>query len=1124
MPDPGIRDDIEARATALDAQSSFIIQAPAGSGKTELLIQRYLTLLAGVDNPEEVLAITFTNKAAAEMRHRVLSALGDAISDDEPEAEHLKLTRGLARAVLDRDASKDWNLTRNAGRLRIQTLDSFNALLARMEPLTASVSTSGTAIPGDAELKRLYRDAAAATLEYLDGPEEWADSVAGVLTHMDCNVSLYIDRLAEMLVSRDQWLPLIGGKRLSDTESDAVRRSLEADLEAMVDDTLSAARAALPSDRIPELLAIARFASATLNDEGRDSPIRALQGLSELPDASWRQLMAWQGLADLLLTKDGNPRSRLSIAEGFPPGKGDGQAMKARLKDLLIEFGHDNDCLAMLHAARTLPEPRYPDDQWTVLRALLDLLKLATGELKRLFRSRGASDYIEISQGAAAALGDEQNPTDLGLVLDYRMRHILVDEVQDTSLAQYRMLERLVAGWSPGDGRTLFCVGDPMQSIYRFRNADVAQFLVAREQGIGEQSLASLTLRQNFRSGEGLVDWYNRTFERVMPQQDDPPRGAVSYAKAVSPAGLQGFGGVTVHPVLGSSERHEAISTVNAVQNLLDTHPDDRIVILVRGRTQLRELVPALRHRAIAFNAVDIDTLTELPESLELMSLARAIAHPGDRQAWLGVLRAPWIGLDFDDLARLVTGDRQSLISDLLGDPERLATLSPEGRAAIERAGPFLRALREPIRAGSLRDRVETLWLQQGGPTWLADKTAVDNAYHFLRVLSGIEESGSLSDVALLGSQLDAEKVSSASDTARVEIMTMHKSKGLQFDHVVLHGIGRTTKGDASKVLNWIESTSRDGEERLLLAPVGRADSIDRDPIHAYLAFLNRDKSRFELQRLLYVACTRARKTLQLIGHVGVDTGAAAIKTPASGSLLALLWPIVEPEYQQALSRGDTVRQEDSDVEWLTPIRRQLLPDWTPPAISHERLLGSARPGDAEQIRYEWAGSDAKFAGTLVHRWLQVWTEGQRLDCLDDARRRDDITRRWLRAGSYDDAERVLSRVNRALDGVRDDPRGRWLLAGDGHAELALTGVVDDRIVTGVIDRIRVEGDEHWVVDYKTSDHEGGNRAFFLREEVRRYREQLARYVHLYGAWAGVRPRAALYFPLMGEFVEVDEL
>ncbi len=1124
MPEISVHADLEARERALDPATSFIVQAPAGSGKTELLIQRYLTLLSTVENPEEILAITFTNKAAAEMRQRVLLALRDAIEGDEPDADHLKLTRRLAQAVLQQDARRGWQLARNAGRLRIQTLDSFNAMLARMEPLTASVSTTGTGIPGDAELKRLYRDAAAATLEYLGGPEAWSDSVSRVLTHMDCNVSQYVERLADMLTSRDQWLPLIGGARFSDEESESVRQTLEADLEAMIDDSLAGISHELPAALEPELLEIARFAAGTLESSGGTSPIRGLLGIEALPESDWHAIDTWRAIAELLLTAQGAPRKQVTKTQGFPPGEGEGKVMKGRLLELLDVLQLDSEFLARLHDVRTLPPPRYPDEQWQVLRALLDLLKLATGELKRLFRARGATDYIEISLGAAAALGDETNPTELGLLLDYRIEHILVDEVQDTSLAQYHMLERLVAGWTGSDGRTLFCVGDPMQSIYRFRNAEVAQFLVAREQGVGDQSLEPLTLRQNFRSGSGLVDWFNRTFERVMPDNDDPPSGAVSYAEAVSAPVHEGYGDVQIHPVLGSAERHEAATSVRVVAERLADNPDDRVVILVRGRTQLRELVPALRDAGIAFNAVDIDTLTELPEVVDLLSLTRAIAQPFDRHAWLGVLRAPWIGLSFADLVALVQGDRRSTVAELLADDERLQRLSSAGREAIERARPWLARLSLPVRAGSLHERVEEAWLNLGGPAWLESPAAADNVHHFFRVLADIEQSGTLADVALLESQLDAEKVSSATADARVEIMTMHKSKGLQFDHVVLHGLGRTTRGDSSRVLNWIESTSRDGEEHLLLAPVGRSDSVERDPIHVYLSLLNKQKSRFELQRLLYVACTRAKKSLHLVGHVKADPEAGTLNNPPAGSLLSLLWPMVAADFRQALDRGDSIVQEDSETEWLLPELRRLSADWQAPTVDYRHLLGERPREKTEQLRYEWAGSDAKVTGTLVHRWLQAWTEGRLASCRDDAGARDAVTRRWLREGGYEDPERVLERVNRALDTLQADERGRWLLSGDGHAELVLTGQLDGGVVTGVIDRVRIDGDTHWIVDYKTSDHEGGNRDFFLQEEVRRYREQLARYVQLYEGWAGVRPKAALYFPLMAEFIEVDAL
>src|SRR4029078_13392071 len=130
-------DDSAARAAALDPTRSFIVQAPAGSGKTELLIQRYLALLATVDEPEQVVAITFTRKAAAEMRGRVRRGLESAAAGEKGYSPHREATLALARTAVARDVELDWALLAQPRRLRIDTLDAFNAWLARQLPVPA---------------------------------------------------------------------------------------------------------------------------------------------------------------------------------------------------------------------------------------------------------------------------------------------------------------------------------------------------------------------------------------------------------------------------------------------------------------------------------------------------------------------------------------------------------------------------------------------------------------------------------------------------------------------------------------------------------------------------------------------------------------------------------------------------------------------------------------------------------------------------------------------------------------------------------------------------------------------------------------------------------------------------
>jgi len=179
-----------------------------------------------------------------------------------------------------------------------------------------------------------------------------------------------------------------------------------------------------------------------------------------------------------------------------------------------------------------MPPAQYDDRQWEALEAILALLKPAVAHLKVLFGERGQADFTEFAHGALEALGSVDDPSDLLLSLDQKISHVLVDEFQDTSQSQFSLLEKLVSGWQQGDGRTLFLVGDPMQSIYRFREAEVSLFLKAKHSGVGSVALEPIELSTNRRSQEGLVKWFNESFPRVLPVQEDQTLGAVPYLPA----------------------------------------------------------------------------------------------------------------------------------------------------------------------------------------------------------------------------------------------------------------------------------------------------------------------------------------------------------------------------------------------------------------------------------------------------------------------------------------------------------------------------------------------------------------------------------------------------------------
>ncbi len=1115
--------DIAARREALDATRSFIVQAPAGSGKTELLIQRYLTLLGTVDNPEEVLAITFTRKAAAEMQLRVLQALERAQHGDEPEQAHEKTTWRAARAVLKRDAEEGWRVVANPRRLRIQTLDSLNASIARMQPMSAAGNTAGNVVGDDAALKRLYRQAAAATLDWLDEAGPLRAATEDVLLHVDTNTSIYIAYVARMLQTRDQWLPFVSRGGLDADESVALRIAFESSLKSVIERHLKKTLAMFPTEYEREFVALANYAGAQLRSARRDdNDITRLAYLDALPGTSPDEVGDWRAVVDLLLTKQCAFRKLVNKNQGFPR---DDAGQKQAMHDLLDSLVTNSGLCENLHRIRSLPPATYTDEQWRVLVALFELLPLAVAELKRLFANYGTTDYIEIALSASRALGTADDPGDTALLLDYQLRHILVDEMQDTSKAQYRMLEALSGGWQQGDGRTLFCVGDPMQSIYRFRNAEVAQFLLAREKGIGSVPLVPLVLRRNFRSGEHLVDWFNNVFPDVLPGTDDPASSAVSYSPAVAVEAHAGRGATRVHPVFGADPVTEAEAGLAVIRDTLAANPGDDMAVLVRSRTHLSELLARLREAGIDYQSVDIDRLTDLPEIIDLLALTRAIAHPGDRLAWLAMLRAPWIGLDWSDLYTLVKGDRHAAVAELLHNHNRVAALSGYGRDKLREVRPLLDAMTVPEPFVSLRSRVESLWLRLGGAAAQTEPHVIENVYRYLDVLGKLEVCGTLHDVAELEAQLDIERVSSNS-SARLQIMTMHRAKGLQFDHVMLFGLGRQPRSGDRDVLSWFDIPDEHGGEEKIISPVGRRDELENDPIHRFIELTEASKDRNEQGRLLYVACTRARKSLHLVGHTAVTRDGSDFRPAVKSSLLAMLWSALRSEFETAFAGFRTADEDDGHSDWLEPRLRRFRDSWRLPAVPAPPGQSTSTAGAVDAaVEFYWVGAESRIAGTIVHRWLQLVAEGRAGLSPGDLARQRPASERWLleMGISGSSVGVILERVETALRGVLADARGNWLLNGDGHAELSLSGFVDGRIETGIIDRVRIDDDgTHWIVDYKTSSHEGGGLDVFLAAEADRYRAQLSRYAQLYSAWSGQAARCALYFPLLQAFVEVD--
>lgn len=846
--------DGKAREEALDVARSFIVEAPAGSGKTTLLVQRFLRLLSVVEKqPEECLAITFTRKAASEMRDRIVHALEMARSGQQSSKPDQQTLIHLAKVVLERDQALEWNLIENPSRLKIQTIDSFCAALAQQAPI---VSQFG-AFPRIAEDSRAsYELAAHRVVASLEKTESWTEALRSLLLHLDNNIPFVVNLLADMLANREHWLAYVGYRA-----GGQARYRLEENLRSVITGELHTLISSLPTIFV-EGLPLLRFA-AQYNED-----LRVFGQCTHWPSEHLEDLGLWQSLGNWLLTQSGELRKTVTERQGFPPVSSANnaeekilfQAMKQDMKQWLEKLQEYPEFIASLFEVLHCPPQAYSDEQWTTIENFLEVLTLLAAQLSLVFQEKGEVDFTEVAFAALKALGDSEAPTDLALMLDYRIRHILVDEFQDTSITQYQLLQKLTVGWEPLDGRTLFLVGDPMQSIYRFRQAEVGLFVRCQQKGLGNISLNRLQLTTNFRSDPCLVDWVNQYGSQTFAKQDDIASGAIQFRFSYAARDPED---TALASVMSVDANNETDHVINLVKKTLKDDPKASIAILVRSRSFLGDCLAGLRQNGIEYQGLQLEPLNNRPLINDLWTLTRALSHVGDRIAWLSILRTPWCFISLHDLYHIANWAPNDPLWHSLLSFEGINELSAQAKTVLGSVVPILqKALAQSQRISFVRLIKDTwLALQKNELMTSLDREQAQMYFTLLETLPDDQLETGLLEKRL--ARLFADKTS-AVDTP-LQIMTIHKAKGLEFDTVIVPGVGRRSREDPNTLLMWSDTMGLE-EHYLLLAPI-KSIGFEKDPIYAYLRRQEKRKALHEQARLFYVAATRARKRLYWLVH-----------------------------------------------------------------------------------------------------------------------------------------------------------------------------------------------------------------------------------------------------------------
>jgi ATP-dependent exoDNAse (exonuclease V) beta subunit len=543
----------------------------------------------------------------------------------------------------------------------------------------------------------------------------------------------------------------------------------------------------------------------------------------------------------------------------------------------------------------------------------------------------------------------------------------------------------------------------------------------------------------------------------------------------------------------------------------------ESVAILVRARPHLDVLLPELRASGVAYAAVDLDVLGQRQAIQDLVSLTHALVQPADRLAWLSVLRAPWCGLSLADLFAVVAaadGRGSGSIAALIHATEPIADLSVEGRERFARLASVLRPALEARGRAGVAARARGAWLALGGGATVTEAIDLEAAEQFFACVEVHDVGGDIPEwsrlvdaLAWLNAEADVRS------RPKVQVMTLHRAKGLQFDTVILPGLARAPNRGGDEILRW-----RRRPRGLLLASM-KARGGESDAVYRYLRRLAEVEESSELGRLLYVGATRAERRLHLTAVLPIapgDGGAMSWGEPAVGTALEKFWPRLEevlaPPVPEAPGAGA--------VPGSRPLRR-LPAGWTPP-LPADGIPAAVSTFEADAVLpFDWARDAARHVGTVAHRLLaEIAREGVEAWMPLRVAGLAPRIRAELAFEGVDERElaAAAASVIDALSATLDDPRGRWLFDpahADAKSEWALGGWDGTAVTHVAVDRTFVADGVRWIVDFKTGSHEGTDREAFLDRERDRYRVQLEQYAALVRQLDSRPIRLGLYHPLL---------
>ncbi len=838
--------DARARRLAVDPLRNVALEASAGTGKTRVLVDRYVRLLEAGVAPRNILAITFTRKAAAEMRQRVMATLRQ---------------RHREGGITD----QRWREIRDAfGDIGISTIDAFCLSLLHEFPLEAGIDP-GFDLADETETPR-----------FIEASLDSALAIGRAISLDDSDVALLFTELGEPRLRKA--LTALLDRRL--VARDALNRFLrgrDMSVDAACYRLLHALRGAISSIAAGSDRAVHAFVATGPAVPAFELIAREMHELMvdpPMPPGRVRGLL--DRLSALVLTQKGEPRKRpLNVKAEF-------RSPADYERHQVIVAGLGPHVQAAIDVFKR-------DINLVLARGVRRLFAIAQDEYRRTLEKHGVLDFADLLERTLKLLGQMEEFSRSRYRLESRYEHVLVDEFQDTSRAQWRLVRELVRAWSAGEGLnhgpippSIFIVGDRKQSIYAFRDAEVSVLDAAAEfiTALRPEAPARAAITRSFRSVHELLSFVNDIGDAIekVPDRSDAFRYTDSDAFPILGDSPSGVGALGV--VIAESDRAQAEAVADEIARLLldQTTVRDRdsglrrpigpgdVGVLFRTRESHRLFEAALATRGVPYYVYKGLGFFDAEEVKDVLALVAYLADPGSNLRAAALLRSRIVQVSDEGLKRLAPGLATALSGDL---PDAAAVLQDDDRERLLLVRESIHswiADADQVPPAEIIDRVlaESAYAVEIGGAGFAQ--ARENLKKIRGLIRRIQNRGyttlaRLSDYfdGLAAGGDESNAIIDAADA--VNLMTVHAAKGLEFPVVFIVNVGKGSGGNRDDIrvspARFIDDDDDSGEPSVSISDHENAG--DRD---------DEQKEHEETKRLLYVALTRARDRLYLGGTV----------------------------------------------------------------------------------------------------------------------------------------------------------------------------------------------------------------------------------------------------------------